>query len=96
LDRNVIGGLCFPFHRGEFAADMTSAHEIIEGDLAYMTERLGDTFAPLGGNRLLITRWSEFDELPSKLSALDNPPLLFDGQRMLDKASVPRYEGIGL
>jgi UDPglucose 6-dehydrogenase len=45
---------------------------------------------------LLITRWSEFDELPVKLSVLDNPPLLVDGRRMLDKASVPRYEGIGL
>jgi UDP-glucuronate decarboxylase len=39
---------------------MNTAHDIIEGDLAYMTERLGDTLTPLEGKRLLITGGAGF------------------------------------
>ena len=39
---------------------MKTAHEIIEEDLAYMTERLGDTLVPLEGKRLLITGGAGF------------------------------------
>ena len=45
---------------------------------------------------VLVTRWKEFGKLPELLAAMENPPLLVDGRRMLDKRSVPRYEGIGL
>ncbi|BET69692.1 UDP-glucose/GDP-mannose dehydrogenase family protein [Opitutales bacterium ASA1] len=45
---------------------------------------------------VLMTRWPEFKELPSLLSGRDPQPLVVDGRRMLDKASVARYEGIGL
>ena len=33
---------------------------------------------------------------PEIINNMDTPPLLVDGRRMLDKNSVPRYEGIGL
>ena len=42
---------------------------------------------------LLVTRWPEFESLPSMLT---DDVLLVDGRRMLPKDSVARYEGIGL
>jgi UDPglucose 6-dehydrogenase/GDP-mannose 6-dehydrogenase len=45
---------------------------------------------------VLLTHWSEFDQLAEMLSQRDHPPLLVDGRRMLDKNDFPRYEGIGL
>ncbi len=45
---------------------------------------------------LLVTRWREFEAVPTLLRAMQSPPLLVDGRRQLDKHSVPRYAGIGL
>lgn len=45
---------------------------------------------------LVMTRWQHFEALPELLKGLENPPLLVDGRRMLEKTSVARYEGIGL
>jgi UDPglucose 6-dehydrogenase len=45
---------------------------------------------------LVMTRWSEFNALPEMLSGLENPPLVVDGRRMLDKSAIARYEGVGL
>lgn len=45
---------------------------------------------------LIMTRWPQFERLPGLLSTMDNPPVVIDGRRMLDKYGVPRYEGIGL
>jgi UDPglucose 6-dehydrogenase len=52
----------------------------------------------IAGSRavLLMTAWPEFRALPDLLSRMQTPPLLIDGRRMLDKASVPDYAGIGL
>jgi len=44
---------------------------------------------------LLVTRWAEFRQLPALLSRRSDPPLLVDGRRIIEPASVPRYEGIG-
>ena len=44
---------------------------------------------------LLVTRWAEFRELPALLVSMSSPPLLVDGRRIVEPASVPRYEGIG-
>jgi UDPglucose 6-dehydrogenase/GDP-mannose 6-dehydrogenase len=44
---------------------------------------------------LLITRWDEFRRLPALLAALARPPILIDGRRMIERADVPRYDGIG-
>lgn len=45
---------------------------------------------------LVMTRWQHFQQIPELLAGLENPPLVIDGRRMLEKTSVPRYEGIGL
>ncbi len=45
---------------------------------------------------LVMTRWQQFEELPHLLSANRQSPLIIDGRRMLNKACVPNYEGIGL
>lgn len=44
---------------------------------------------------LLLTAWPEFQRLPQLLDALQAPPVVVDGRRMLDKSRVRRYEGIG-
>lgn len=45
---------------------------------------------------VIMTRWEEFRSVPQLIAGRVPPPLLVDGRRMLDKASVERYEGIGL
>jgi UDPglucose 6-dehydrogenase len=45
---------------------------------------------------VLLTRWEEFSKIPSLLADLETQPLFVDGRRMLDKALIARYEGIGL
>ena len=45
---------------------------------------------------LLVTRWRDFLGLPGLLAGLADPPVVVDGRRMLDKALIQRYEGIGL
>ena len=45
---------------------------------------------------VLLTRWDEFTKIPSLLADLETQPLFVDGRRMLDKALIARYEGIGL
>jgi UDPglucose 6-dehydrogenase len=44
---------------------------------------------------LLMTRWTEFERLPSLLDKREPQPLVVDGRRLLDPDSVERYEGIG-
>jgi UDPglucose 6-dehydrogenase len=45
---------------------------------------------------ILITRWEEFRMIPELLAKIKPSPLFIDGRRMLDKSSIPEYEGIGL
>jgi UDPglucose 6-dehydrogenase len=45
---------------------------------------------------VLLTRWKQFEAVPTLLSGMKSPPLLVDGRRQLDKRDVPRYTGIGL
>ena len=45
---------------------------------------------------MLVTKWDELASLPAIINSMDAAPLLIDGRRMIDKNSVPRYEGIGL
>jgi UDPglucose 6-dehydrogenase/GDP-mannose 6-dehydrogenase len=45
---------------------------------------------------LLLTCWEEFARIPEFLNKMDNPPLVIDGRRMLDKRKLRSYEGIGL
>jgi UDPglucose 6-dehydrogenase/GDP-mannose 6-dehydrogenase len=45
---------------------------------------------------ILVTRWPEFQALPDLLAGRDDPPLVVDGRRVLDRARLRRYAGIGL
>jgi len=45
---------------------------------------------------VLLTAWNEFRRIPDILDALGESPLVVDGRRILDKARITRYEGIGL
>ncbi len=45
---------------------------------------------------VLVTRWAEFSRLPGLLAGRDPQPLVVDGRRMLDRAAIARYDGIGL
>lgn len=45
---------------------------------------------------LLVTRWEEFQKLPSLLDSMTTPPLLVDGRRVIRPEDVERYDGIGL
>jgi len=45
---------------------------------------------------LIMTAWPEFREVAAMVTSHPSPPLVVDGRRLLDKASVPRYSGIGL
>lgn len=45
---------------------------------------------------VLVTRWDEFRKVPDLLKGRDPQPLFVDGRRLLDKATIARYEGIGL
>jgi UDPglucose 6-dehydrogenase/GDP-mannose 6-dehydrogenase len=45
---------------------------------------------------VLVTRWEEFRRVPGMLRELKRSPVLVDGRRMLDRNSVPVYEGVGL
>lgn len=45
---------------------------------------------------IVVTPWKQFAEVPSLIMKRDKPPVFIDGRRAYDKASVSRYEGIGL
>jgi UDPglucose 6-dehydrogenase len=44
---------------------------------------------------VIVTRWDEFKSLPNLLAGRQDPPLVVDGRRMLDRRSVQRYAGVG-
>lgn len=56
-----------------------------------LSEALAETDAVV-----LVTRWDEFRKVPDLLKGRDPQPLFVDGRRLLDKATIARYEGIGL
>jgi UDPglucose 6-dehydrogenase len=58
---------------------------------ADLEEAIGDADAVV-----IVTRWHDYEALPGLLAGLNDPPLVVDGRRMLEKASVERYTGIGL
>ena len=44
---------------------------------------------------MLVTRWSEFQQLPGMLRELGSTPLVVDGRRVLEPSAFRAYEGIG-
>ena len=45
---------------------------------------------------VIVTKWKEFEKLPGMLRKAKTQPVVVDGRRMLDKASIINYSGIGL
>ena len=45
---------------------------------------------------VLLTRWSEFIQIPDLLASMDPTPVFIDGRRMLNKRQIANYAGIGL
>jgi UDPglucose 6-dehydrogenase len=44
---------------------------------------------------VLVTRWSEFQQLPEVLRDIGSTPLVVDGRRVLEASAFRAYEGIG-
>jgi UDPglucose 6-dehydrogenase len=44
---------------------------------------------------VLVTRWSEFQQLPGMLREMGSTPLVVDGRRVLEPSAFRAYEGIG-
>ncbi len=44
---------------------------------------------------VLVTRWSEFQQLPGVLREMGSTPLVVDGRRVLEPSAFRAYEGIG-
>jgi len=44
---------------------------------------------------VIVTSWDEFQRVPQLLAGRADAPVIIDGRRILEPASVPRYEGIG-
>jgi len=80
------------------AFDPIAAEEAkkVLGDVSMdYVDSLADTIA--GADAVvLVTAWAEFQALPQLVNAMDSPPVVIDGRRMIDKESVPHYYGIGL
>jgi UDPglucose 6-dehydrogenase/GDP-mannose 6-dehydrogenase len=66
------------------------------GDLAGV-RRAESLKAAIDGAEIIVlaTRWKEFQELPRLLERNGRRPLVVDGRRVLDPATIARYEGIG-
>lgn len=80
------------------AYDPIAAHEamkIFGNDSIQYCENLSETIDKAQAV-LLLTRWGEFNKVPDIFRNMKDQPLLIDGRRMIDKASVKKYEGIGL
>lgn len=75
-------------------ASEEAKHEFKDIEMSYC-ESVADAVAGVEAI-LIMTRWDEIAALPALLEGMDNPPVVIDGRRMLDKKSVARYEGIGL
>ncbi|NMF84349.1 UDP-glucose/GDP-mannose dehydrogenase family protein [Nodosilinea sp. P-1105] len=74
---------------------MHEAQKIFENQPIQYCDTLAETVQDVDVI-LLLTRWNDFKVLPGLLQGAANPPLVVDGRRMLDKATIARYEGIGL
>jgi UDPglucose 6-dehydrogenase/GDP-mannose 6-dehydrogenase len=45
---------------------------------------------------MLVTSWPEYREVPALMKRLASAAPVIDGRRLIDRAAVPRYSGIGL
>jgi UDPglucose 6-dehydrogenase/GDP-mannose 6-dehydrogenase len=70
------------------------AHKIFDGDVVLKSSL--EEGVEGADAIVLVTSWSEFKRLPELLTTTGQSPVVVDGRRMLEKASIARYEGIGL
>jgi UDPglucose 6-dehydrogenase len=100
---DVRSSPAFPVLRSLLAAGVeVSAHDPLVGpealdgfaDVTYVE----DLAAAIKQSEavVIVTRWDHYRQVPELVAQLDPPPLVVDGRRMLDPASVPDYAGIGL
>jgi UDPglucose 6-dehydrogenase/GDP-mannose 6-dehydrogenase len=73
---------------------MPPAREVL-GDAIGYADSLESCLADVDAV-VLVTRWKQFEVVPSLLRAMASPPLLVDGRRQLERRDVPRYAAIGL
>ena len=73
---------------------MPEARKALNGRVAY-ADSLSEAIDKADGV-LLVTRWPEFKALPDLLAARNATAAFVDGRRLIDKAAVPGYAGIGL
>jgi UDPglucose 6-dehydrogenase/GDP-mannose 6-dehydrogenase len=79
------------------AYDPIARHEaeLIFGDAVDFSDDLKESLMDVSAV-MIITSWKQFEQIPEMLRGMQNPPLVVDGRRMLDKNSVAKYSGIGL
>ena len=71
------------------------AEQVLPADAMTFCDDLEDTISS-ADVIFIVTRWPEFDALPELIKKLPKAPLVVDGRRMLDKASIEHYDGVGL
>lgn len=74
------------------AAD--AARPVLPGSIAYATSMAAAVESAQAV--LVLTRWDEFRSLPQVLGKLGQAPVVIDGRRMLDPATISNYAGIGV
>ena len=78
--------------------DPIAGHEArgIFGESLALCETLSEALRDCDAAVLITARWKEFESVRSCSPGFNPQPLFVDGRRMLDKASIDRYEGIGV
>jgi UDPglucose 6-dehydrogenase/GDP-mannose 6-dehydrogenase len=70
------------------------AKKVLSDEVQYV-ETLDEALAAKPDAVVIITRWDEYRRVPELMKRLPDIPVI-DGRRMLERASVKRYVGIGL
>ena len=71
------------------------AQKLFEKDTLIFCDNINQTIEQVKAI-ILLTRWQEFNQIAEILAQMEQPPLVIDGRRMLDKNKLAKYEGIGL
>jgi UDPglucose 6-dehydrogenase/GDP-mannose 6-dehydrogenase len=71
------------------------AKKIIGDDNIKFCDNLDETIVDTQAI-LLLTCWEEFACIPELINQMEQPPIVIDGRRMLEKRKMKKYEGIGL
>jgi UDPglucose 6-dehydrogenase/GDP-mannose 6-dehydrogenase len=72
-----------------------SMAELVFGGAVRFEDTLEDVIKDVDAI-LVMTRWEHFERLPELLRQTSTSPAVIDGRRLISKAAVENYEGIGL